>query len=219
MDILLLEDEIILNELISESLTDSGYSVDCFFDGEEALNSIKNKKYDLLLLDVNVPNINGFELLSYIRDIDIQTPTIFITSLNSIKDMEEGFRTGCDDYIKKPFDLKELKLRVENIKKRLNIVSEERTDLKGGYKYDYKNKAICKDGNYFYLAKKESQVLEYFLKNRDRVISLDEIIANIWSFDDAPTYSTLRTYIKTLRKQLSPNSITTLKGVGYKYEG
>ena len=108
MNILLLEDDIILNEIIEEFLLSLNHNVTSLFDGEEALELIYDNKYDLLLLDVNVPNITGFELLKSIKENEINIPTIFITSLNTNDDMKKGFKIGCDDYLKKPFDLSEL---------------------------------------------------------------------------------------------------------------
>jgi len=103
MKILLLEDDEILNEIISSFLLKKGYIVESLFDGVEAQDILYTKSFDLLLLDVNVPNINGFDLLKDLRGHNINTPTIFITSLNETEDLKEGFLSGCDDYIKKPF--------------------------------------------------------------------------------------------------------------------
>ena len=190
MNILLLEDDIILNELISEYLEDLGYSVQSYFDGDTALNSIKENIYDLFLFDVGVPEIDGFELLEYIRGISIKTPAIFITSLNSVKDLERGFGLGCDDYIKKPFDLKELELRIEKIKRTHNIDLDRQESIKDDTIYSYTEKTIYYQEQKIPLAQKESEILEYFLKNKSRVVSLDELLANIWRYDNSPSYAT-----------------------------
>ncbi len=218
MKILLLEDDLILSDLITEYLEKLGYEITKCYDGLKANALIEKEKFDLFLFDVGVPNLSGFELLEYLRDIKITTPTIFITSLNSSKDMEIGFGLGCDDYIKKPFDLKELELRIENIKKSHHIQLQNQESLKDGYSYDKKSRSITYDGNKVELSKKEAEVLEYFIKNSKRVISLEEIVANVWNFEEEPSYATIRTYIKNLRRALPPKSITTLKGLGYKFE-
>jgi len=113
MKILLLEDDIILQEIIEEFLVERGYDVESFFDGEKALDAIGAGSYDMLLLDVNVPNIDGFEILSYLREIGNTTPAIYITSLASIADLKKGFDLGADDYLKKPFELEELKALIK----------------------------------------------------------------------------------------------------------
>ena len=123
MKILLLEDDLILNEIIQEHLIEKEHSVLSVFTGNDAQDVIYSKTFDILLLDVNVPNINGFELLNQLRKNGIKTPAIFITSANMLEDIEKGFESGCDDYIKKPFELKELDLRIENIKRLHNISS------------------------------------------------------------------------------------------------
>ena len=130
--ILLLEDDINLSETIEEFLYDEGYEVVCVYDGISAEEKIYEQKFDLLLLDVNVPGINGFELLKKIREEGNETPAIFITSLNSTDDLSSGYESGCDDYIRKPFALKELLLRVQTI-------------LKRGFFHKKENKVTIKD--------------------------------------------------------------------------
>ena len=124
MKILLLEDDIILQEIIEEFLVERGYDVESFFDGEKALDAIGAGSYDMLLLDVNVPNIDGFEILSYLREIGNTTPAIYITSLASIADLKKGFDLGADDYLKKPFELEELDARIGHIVK-IHCLHEE----------------------------------------------------------------------------------------------
>ena len=216
MKILLLEDDVILNELISEYLEEKGFEVIVAFDGYEALDLIKEHSIDILLLDVGVPKLSGFELLEYLKDIGINTPTIYITSLSSAKDLEKAFHIGCDDYIKKPFELKELEVRIQYLIKTHKLNLEE-FQFQNGALYNFESKSITIDGNNYTLSQKEAQILEYFIQNSNRVISLDELVANIWEFDTAPTYATIRTYIKNLRKILGKDLLTTLKGVGYKF--
>lgn len=217
MKILLLEDDEILNEIISSFLLKKGYEVESLFDGEEAQDILYAKSFDLLLLDVNVPNINGFELLKDLRKQNINAPAIFITSLNETEDLKEGFLSGCDDYIKKPFEFEELDLRIENIKRLYKIESLHVEKISKDIVYNFNTSSLHVNGETYNLSKKEIQVLEYFLKNRERTISTEELGLNIWSYEDRPTDSTIRTYIKNLRKLLKDDVITTLKGVGYRF--
>ena len=115
MKIMLLEDDVILQEIIEEYLVEQGYEVESYFDGEKALDAIGTNAYDMLLLDVNVPNIDGFEILSYLREIGNTTPAIYITSLAGINDLKKGFDLGADDYLRKPFELEELNARIAHI--------------------------------------------------------------------------------------------------------
>ena len=217
MKILLLEDDEILNELISSFLKKKGYEIENFFDGEEAQDALYANNFDLLLLDVNVPNINGFELLKELREQNINTPAIFLTSLNATEDLKEGFLSGCDDYIRKPFEFEELDLRIENIKRLYKIDSLHVENISPDTFYNYDSSSLHVNNKTYNLSKKETQILEYFLKNRNRTISIEELGLNIWSFEDRPTDSTIRTYIKNLRKIFESEVITTLKGVGYRF--
>jgi DNA-binding response OmpR family regulator len=216
MKILLLEDDTLLNEIIEEFLQEQNYDVVSTYDGQEAIEAIYEENFDLLLLDVNVPSINGFELLKELRKNSINIPTIYITSLHTSKDMEKGFKSGADDYIKKPFHLSELKLRVENIKRLRHIEDDGITKLTEEIVYNYDTKTIKISTSEHTLSKTEAKVFEYFLKNRNKTISIEEISLNNWAYDEAPTDSTIRTYIKNLRKILGKDMIETSKGIGYK---
>ncbi|WP_072679494.1 response regulator transcription factor [Arcobacter sp. LA11] len=216
MKILLLEDDTLLNEIIEEFLTDLDYDVISTYDGEEALETIYDNSFDLLILDVNVPSLSGFDLLKGLKDNSINIPTIFITSLHTSKDMEKGFNSGADDYIKKPFHLSELKLRINNIKRLRQIESSGFVKLNMDISYNYDTKVITVEEIETYLSKTESKVFEYFIKNQNKSISIEEISLNNWIYDDVPTATTIRTYIKNLRKVLGKDRITTIKGIGYK---
>ena len=121
MKILLLEDDPILSEIIEEFLCEHGYHVTLFYDGQEALDALFVDKFDILVLDINVPSLSGFELLKALKEAGIITPTIFITSLSQINDVKKGFALGAEDYLKKPFELEELLVRIERTKKLHNI--------------------------------------------------------------------------------------------------
>jgi len=218
MKILLLEDDIILNELVEEFLISLGHEIICEFDGMEALSTIDEDSFDLLLLDVGIPTLSGFELLCELRERKNLTPTIFLTSLSDIKSLEKGFSLGCDDYIKKPFELKELEVRINYIKTTKQIDLEDIVTINDKYKYDFQNSLIIADGQNITLSNKESKILEYFIKNKNRIISFEEIINNIWKYDTTPSNATIRTYIKNLRKVLDETIIITVKGLGYKFE-
>ncbi len=217
MKILLLEDDVILNEIIEEFLLSLNYDVITAFDGNIAEELIYEESFDLLLFDVNIPNITGFELLKNIRQNNINIPIIFITSRHTADDVKIGFNSGCDDYIKKPFELSELQLRIENIKRLRQIDNHGQIKIDNDTFYNYEKKVIIRNNEEFNLSKIESKILEYFLKNKNKAISIDEISVNNWLYDEMPESTTIRTYIKNLRKKLNDETITTLKGIGYRF--
>ena len=217
MKILLLEDDVILNEIIEEFLLSLNYEVITAFDGNTAEGLIYEENFDLLLFDVNIPNITGFELLKNIRQNNINIPIIFITSRHTADDVKIGFNSGCDDYIKKPFELSELQLRIENIKRLRQIDNHGQIKIDNDTFYNYEKKVIIRNNEEFNLSKIESKILEYFLKNKNKAISIDEISVNNWLYDEMPESTTIRTYIKNLRKKLNDETITTLKGIGYRF--
>ena len=215
MKILLLEDDLILSEVIVEHLEYYNYDVTPIYNGVDAETLLFEEKFDLLLLDVNVPLLNGFELLKSLRESGNHTPTIFITSMNSSKDVSEGFELGANDYLKKPFEMIELKARIDNIKRHFKIDDERILKVSSLVSYDFEKYILYLEKREERLSKKEGEILSYLLHNRGKVISNDELMVNVWSYDTAPTPATIRTYIKTLRKHLGEEMISTIRGVGY----
>jgi DNA-binding response OmpR family regulator len=217
MKILFLEDEYTLRKSVKEVLVDTGYVVDDYSNGNDVLEACFNGTYDLLLLDVNVPGINGFELLEQLRSANIITPSIFITSLTQIDHLEKGYDSGCCDYIKKPFDMTELKLRVATALKlaTLNAMTAE-IDLPLGYKYNTKDFTLSKNGQQIQLSKTEKLILELFIKNKNQVVTSVMLQDYIW--DDYVDPANVRVQINNLRKKLHKDLITNIRGLGYKLE-
>ena len=217
MKIFLMEDDLILNEIIEEHLLSKKHKVSTVFSGDEAEVLLYSETFDLLLLDVNVPGTDGFELLDDLRQRDILTPAIFITSLDMVDDVERGFNVGCDDYLKKPFELKELDLRINNIKRLLKIENSEVLKVSDMVYIDKKNLMIMNKDKNTHISLKELNVLEYLVKNRGIPVSVEELSMNVWSYENAPVAPTIRTYIKNLRKVLGDDYITNIRGVGYRF--
>jgi DNA-binding response OmpR family regulator len=215
MKILLLEDDLILSEVIVEHLEYYTYNVTPVYNGVDAETLLFEEKFDLLLLDVNVPLLNGFELLKSLRESGNHTPTIFITSMNSSNDVLEGFELGANDYLKKPFEIIELKARIDNLKRQFKIDDERTLMVTDIISYDFDRQILLIEGKEIQLSKKEGEFLAYFLHNRGKVLSADELMVNVWSYDTAPSSATLRTYIKNIRRVLGEEVITTIRGVGY----
>lgn len=218
MKILILEDDAILGDLIYNSLIEKGFITTHAEDGNEALDCVENEKFDLLILDINVPGISGLELLKNIREYSITTPVIMITAYQDTGHLKEGFDYGCDDYIKKPFDLEELHQRVKNLAKRYLIEDDTILNLSSDTKLLKDKNCIVKAGKSFEIANKESKILVYLFTHKGRTISFDELIQNIWQYDEIPSETTIRVYIKNLRTILGKESIKTVRGFGYCYE-
>lgn len=216
--ILLLEDDANLNETVTEFLEENGHDVVSVYDGYDAQEKLYESKYDLLLLDVNTPGINGFDLLKEARENDVVAPAIFITSLDSVEDLERGFESGCDDYIRKPFALKELQIRVDTLIKRgFYHESKELIEIAKNIAYDIKNNELIIEGRTVSLGHKESKLLKLFMKNEGEVIVHERIYEHLWDYDEEPSDTALRTYIKNLRKIIGKERIVSIKKQGYKF--
>lgn len=216
--ILLLEDDANLNETVSEFLTEHGHDVVSVYDGYEAQEKLYESKYDLLLFDVNTPGINGFTLLKEAREAAVLAPAIFITSLDSVDDLEKGFESGCDDYIRKPFVLKELLIRVETLLKRdFFHEAKELIAISDTIGYDRKNNELIIDNESISLGNKESILLKLFMKNNGEVLAHERIYEHLWNYDEEPSDTALRTYIKNLRKLVGKDRIVSIKKQGYKF--
>jgi len=218
MKILLLEDDPILSDIIYDHLDEYGYKVTLCGDGEEALDQIDAQNFDLFIFDINVPMKNGIEVLKTVRSYHKNTPTILITAYQDINHLKNGFIAGCDDYIKKPFDLEELEQRIQNIQKRFNIEMNQEIQLSHDISFNNETKEIYKEGKAIHLSQKESEILNYFYTNKQRTITQDELMQNIWSYDELPTEATIRVYIKNLRNLLGKETIKTIRGIGYYFD-
>jgi two-component system, OmpR family, response regulator len=216
--LLLLEDDPNLSESVSEYLEERGYQVTCVYDASSAEDILYEQKFDLLLLDVNVPGGDGFSLLKASRKEGNSTPAIFITSRNAMSDVEEGFESGGDDYIRKPFALKELLLRIQTILRR-NFYHNP-TDvltLSEGITYDIDNQVLTINGEVQNLQLKEHKLLKLFIQHRNELLHHEMIMEYLWDYDEIPSDGSLRTYIKTLRKLLGKDSIVSHKRLGYQF--
>lgn len=216
--ILLLEDDLNLSEIVEEHLSDEGYEVNLVSDAEEALNLAYEKHFDLWILDVKVPLGDGFSLLRELRKSGKSTPAIFLTSLNTADDLKEGFKAGCDDYIKKPFELSELSLRIESILKRAFAhKNEDYEDLGNGFKFALNSQILYQNEKAVPLPSKEIKLLLLLLKNKNNFISVEQIFEELWEYGEEPSEMSLRVYVKNLRKILGKNSLINQRGRGYCY--
>ena len=216
--ILLVEDDETLSELISEYLSEQGYDVTVCPDAKAALDTAYERNFDILILDVKLPKGDGFSLLRELRRLGDDTPAIFTTSLNALQDLEIGYKSGCDDYLKKPYELKELLLRIQIlIKRKFSHVNDEFIELNDGYKFYPSSKTLRQNGQIVNLSNKESELLALFLENKNALLSKETIFEKIWNYGEEPSELSLRVYVKNLRRILGKDAIINRRGDGYIY--
>lgn len=216
--ILLVEDDETLAELISEYLSERGYDVTVRADAKVALDTAYERNFDVLILDVKLPKGDGFSLLCELRRLGDDTPAIFTTSLNTLQDLEIGYKSGCDDYLKKPYELKELLLRIQILlKRKFSHVNDEFIELGGGYKFYPSSKTLRQNGQIVNLSNKESELLALFLENKNTLLSKETIFDKIWNYGEEPSELSLRVYVKNLRRILGKDAIINRRGDGYIY--
>ena len=216
--ILLVEDDETLSELISEYLSEQGYDVTVRADAKAALDTAYERNFDILILDVKLPKGDGFSLLRELRRLGNDTPAIFTTSLNTLQDLEIGYKSGCDDYLKKPYELKELLLRIQILlKRKFSHVNDEFIELNGGYKFYPNSKTLRQNGQIVNLSNKESELLALFLENKNTLLSKETIFEKIWNYGEEPSELSLRVYVKNLRRILGKDAIINRRGDGYIY--
>lgn len=215
--ILLLEDDVQLSDTIKQFLVSKGYTVLCVYDGQRAEETVYEKTIDLMLLDVKVPYQNGFKCLKKLRQEGCEIPAIFITSLNNVEDVTEGFDVGCDDYMRKPFALKELLVRVESLLKRRYGTYSDYVELGNGFIFDVTQNTLSKQHNTIALKTKELKLLALFLEHSNELLSYEKISETLWSYDENPSVGSLRAYVKTLRAIIGKKKIETIKNIGYRF--
>ena len=215
--ILILEDDELFCESLEDFLSEEGFEIDTASNGEEALDRNFENNYDLYLLDINVPKINGLDLLKELRQSGDDTPSIFLTSYKDKETLQQGFINGADDYLKKPVDLDELLLRIHSLLKRSGKQIEEIT-LKNGLSYNPATKRLIKEGKDLQVPSKVIDLFELCLENRNSIVSKEMIVKRLWSANEEYSEGSIRVYVNNLKKLLPEDSIVNIKGIGYKVE-
>lgn len=218
MRILVVEDERDLNEIIGKQLAADGYSVDSCFDGKEAIDILDYTEYDGVVLDVMLPKVDGFAVLKSLRDKGKNTPVLFLTARDSIEDRVLGLDSGADDYLVKPFALKELSARVRAMTRHLygNVSNEI---VIGDLRLNRESHQVKRGENNINLSVKEFALLEYLMINKGKVLSRENIENHIWNFDYEGGTNVVDVYIRYLRKKIDEGydrkMIETVRGSGY----
>ncbi|HSU27582.1 MAG TPA: response regulator transcription factor [Chitinophagaceae bacterium] len=220
LNLLLVEDEKKIADILRKGLTEQGFHVDLAFDGLIGQKVFDAHDFDLIILDINLPGMNGYELCRYIRSRNEKIPVIMLTALNSINDKIQGFDAGADDYIIKPFDFKELLIRVKALLKRIHRHMAPENILKvADLVMNLDNMEVMRSGRNISLTAKEFQLLEYLVRNKNRVVSRSDIALNVWDIDFDTKTNVIDVYVNFLRKKLdkdpSQKLIHTQVGTGY----
>ena len=215
MKILLLEDDTALASILVDYLEDE-YEVVQTYSMKKALSLSEDGKFDLYIFDINVPDGDGISLLKELREFHDNTPTIFITAFHDTKYLKSAFESGANDFIKKPFDLEELGQRIINIKRQFGL--DSKISIEEGILFDMQTHSVETALKKYTMTHKESDFLHYLYKNRTRVVSSDELLQNIWEFEEMPSDDAVRTVIKNLRKYVGKEHIINVRGEGYKFE-
>ncbi|MEM8642722.1 MAG: response regulator transcription factor [Cyanobacteria bacterium P01_G01_bin.54] len=220
MRILLVEDDLELGESLTEALTDEGYVVDWATDGEMGLHQGTDLSYDLMVLDVELPKINGMRLCRQLREAGKRTPVLMLTAQDTNTDKIAGLDAGADDYVTKPFDLMVLLARLRALARRTRLAEPSQVLRWGALQLDTESRDVSYDGTQLSLTPKEFGMLALFLQNGRRILSRAVLIDRCWASEDTPDEETVKSHIKTLRSKLrkagAQELIETVRGVGYR---
>lgn len=221
-NILLIEDDEKISKLVKELLEEDSYHVTQSFDGDDGYSKIIEKKYDLILLDIMLPKLNGYKVCRQVRSAGITTPILMLTAKSGEYDLEEGLDTGANDYLKKPFSSVELKARIRALLRNNNFEKNEVTSNDLTVNLDARKVTI--DDKNLEVSDKEFELLFYLINNKNIVVSKTEILEDVWEnyFPQEEEHNLVEVYIGYLRKKLKPhnldNKISTVRGYGYRWD-
>jgi len=222
--ILLIEDEEALLATLSLRLRGEGYVVDTANDGTEGFEKATSKPFDLIILDVMLPDRSGFDICRDIRTTGLATPILFLTARNQTTDKVIGLKLGADDYVTKPFKAAELIARIEVLLRRVPIRSGQGVHQFGPIQVDVRRSEVTRDGKPVYLSAREFQLLRYFIERAGSTIPRSELLRSIWGYGENTLTRTVDMHVASLRDKLEsdpkhPELIVTIAGVGYKFVG
>ncbi|WP_456323503.1 response regulator transcription factor [Hydrogenimonas sp.] len=215
MKILLLEDEVMLNDAIVEFLEAHGHEVTPFLEGKEALEIAKEGKHDLLILDINVPNIDGLKFLEKLQKHRIATPAIFISAMRGMEEIARAYELGCCDYLKKPFHLPELLLHIGKIDELLGVRDKQHIRLSARYSYDKAADRLLFDHVPVALTRRQMQIVALLARHQGSVVDFEMLRHYVW--DDAIVdNAVMRAEVSRLKKSLREDFIENIRGMGYR---
>lgn len=216
--ILIAEDNIGLRQLMCIHLEKAGHRVFTAADGLQALDVLEHNAIDMIVADIMMPNMDGYQLIEELRGVNIQTPVLIVTAKDTMDDKRTGFQAGADDYMTKPVDMEEMILRVDALLRRCKIVSSRSITI-GNTKLDFDTLSVCTDKGQIELRKKEFQLLEKMLASPMKIFTRQALMDDIWGYDSESASRTVDAHIKRLRAKLKvvdDFQIETIRGLGYK---
>ncbi|HTQ63834.1 MAG TPA: response regulator transcription factor [Puia sp.] len=219
--ILIVEDEIKIADTLQAGLRECGYYAEVAYDGKVAEKFLTNRSYDLIILDVNLPGMNGYDLCKLARIRHPSLPIMMLTSMSTLTDKIEGYNAGTDDYLVKPFEFRELIMKIRALLKRSLVENLPVGNIlkAAGLEMNLDSKEVRRDGQTIYLTAKEFQLLEYMLRNKNRVVSRADIAVNVWDMDFNANTNVIDVYVSYLRSKIDKNfpekMIQTHVGMGY----
>jgi two-component system alkaline phosphatase synthesis response regulator PhoP len=221
--VLLVEDERGLVRTLTDMLTADGYEVQSAMDGQEGLKKASAEPWDLILMDVMLPSMSGLQVCEELRRRGKHTPILMLTALSQTRDKVEGFKQGADDYLAKPFDVEELKARIEALLRRSRRAPFEVYEF-DGIRVDFSRSRVERQGQTTELSDRECRLMRYFIDNKGRTITRDELLQHVWGYNDIPFTRTVDVHIVWLRQKLetdprNPRHIVTVHGEGYRFAG
>ena len=218
--ILIVDDEPGVRDLLQDALSNAGYQVQLATNGADGLDQLRRRSADLCIVDINMPTMNGFEFLEKLRAHDTKTPVLMLTARDSDVDVEHGLRVGADDYVRKPFSLEELLLRVAAILRRTGPEeSDEQIFTCGPLVMNIDRHVVTVNGSEVDLSATEFRLLEVLLEHQDRVVTREQLLRDVWNIDFDSETSVLDTYISYVRRKIHQDDfapISTIRGVGFK---
>ena len=221
MRVLLIEDDVTIARLLKEGLEDESYAVDVANDGSEGYRTAAADDYDVIILDIMLPGMNGYEVCRALRNDGDKTPILILTARDTERDIVEGLDTGADDYLAKPFSFDVLLVRIRALLRRPNEKLEEILQV-GDLKLDPSSKKVTRASQEISLTAKEYGVLEYLMRNKGKVLSKEQIISHVWDFDADVLPNNVELFIMFLRRKIDKpfksKLIHTVSGFGYKLE-
>ncbi|SCH89597.1 Mycobacterial persistence regulator A [uncultured Clostridium sp.] len=222
MKLLLVEDEVQLSEALSQILIKNKYSVDAVCDGEDGLNYGLTDIYDIIILDIMLPKLNGLQILKILRKKGISTTIILLTAKDSIDDKVTGLDLGADDYLSKPFSTEELLARLRALTRRRGEIINDNILEFGDIRLNLSTYDLESGENSITLTLKEFEILNYFMQRPKSIVNKDDLITKLWGFDSEADHNNIEVYISFIRKKLtyinSNVKIATIRRVGYKLE-
>jgi two-component system alkaline phosphatase synthesis response regulator PhoP len=223
--VLLIEDEPGLVITLTDRLAREGYGVETSVDGESGLERAATEAFDLLLLDVMLPRMNGFDVLRELRRRGVETPVIMLTARGQVVDKVVGLKLGADDYVTKPFEMVELLARVEAKLRRAPAPARPVDGYHfGDVRIDFRKAEVMKDGQPLELSAREFQLLRYFIEHRGATLTREELLNEVWGYNSMPSTRTVDVHVAWLRQKIEPTPrhpqyILTIHGLGYKFAG